>query len=301
MTKAARGAAAQPLDREFVRKVNRALLAWYAATARPLKIRERSDPYSVLVSEVMLQQTQVPRVLPKWLAFMEAFPTPEECAASPLGDVLRMWQGLGYPRRARNLHATAGAVTAAGGFPSTLDGLLTLPGVGQYTARAVLAFAFEADAAVVDTNIARVYARVAGNRLTAREVQALADEAMPSGESWAWNQSLMDLGAVLCRPAAPACGECPLRDACAWRGSDTVPDPAVGSAGVSGRQARFEGSDRQARGRLMKALTVGSVRAADLPAVIGRSAGEAERLVAGLVADGLVVVLAEPPGAVALP
>ena len=277
------------------------LLGWGLPRLRDLPWRHTRDPWAVLVSEVMLQQTQVPRVLPKWLAFMEAFPTPEECAASPLGDVLRMWQGLGYPRRARNLHATAGAVTAAGGFPSTLDGLLALPGVGQYTARAVLAFAFEADAAVVDTNIARVYARVAGRRLTAREVQALADEALVPGESWAWNQSLMDLGAVLCRPTAPACGECPLRNACAWRGSDTDPDPAVGSAGVSGRQARFEGSDRQARGRLMKALTVGSVRAADLPAVIGRSAGEAERLVAGLVADGLVVVLAEPPGAVALP
>ena len=277
------------------------LLGWGLPRLRDLPWRHTRDPWGVLVSEVMLQQTQVPRVLPKWLAFMEVFPTPAACAASPLGDVLRLWQGLGYPRRARNLHATAGAVNAAGGFPSTLDGLLALPGVGQYTARAVLAFAFEADAAVVDTNIARVYARVAGHRLTAREVQALADEALVPGESWAWNQSLMDLGAVLCRPTAPACGECPLRDACAWRGSDTEPDPAVGSAGVSGRQARFEGSDRQARGRLMKALTVGSVRAADLPAVIGRSAGEAERLVAGLVADGLVVVLAEPPGAVALP
>ncbi len=277
------------------------LLGWGLPRLRDLPWRHTRDPWAVLVSEVMLQQTQVPRVLPKWLAFMEVFPTPAVCAAAPLGDVLRLWQGLGYPRRARNLHAAAGAVTAAGGFPSTLDGLLALPGVGQYTARAVLAFAFEADAAVVDTNIARVYARVAGRRLTVREVQALADEALPLGEAWVWNQSLMDLGAMVCRPVSPACHECPLRVDCAWRGSDAHPDPAVGSAGVSGRQARFEGSDRQARGRLMKALTVGPVRAAELPTVVGRSAGETERLVAGLVADGLVVVLDEPPGTVALP
>jgi A/G-specific adenine glycosylase len=277
------------------------LLGWGLPRLRDLPWRHTRDPWAVLVSEVMLQQTQVLRVLPKWSAFMAAFPAPADCAAAPLGDVLRLWQGLGYPRRARNLHAAAGAVTAAGGFPSTLEGLLALPGVGQYTARAVLAFAFEADAAVVDTNIARVYARVVGRRLTAREVQALADEAQPAGEAWVWNQSLMDLGAVLCRPMSPACGECPLQVDCAWRGNGAEPDPAVGSAGVSGRQARFEGSDRQARGRLMKALTVGLVRAGDLPTVLGRSAREAERLVAGLVADGLVVVLDEPPGAVALP
>lgn len=234
----------------------------------------------------MLQQTQVPRVMPKWFAFLEAFPTPEACAAASLGDVLRLWQGLGYPRRARNLHATAVRVAELGGFPRTLDGLLALPGVGQYTARAVMAFAFELDAAVVDTNIARVYARVEGRRLTPREVQRIADAAAPMGESWAWNQTIMDLGAVLCRPASPACGECPVVTMCAWRGEGD--DPAVGSAGVSGRQARFDGSDRQARGALIRALGHGPVPLASVPAIIGRSPEVAARIVAGLVADRLV-------------
>ena len=155
----------------------------------------------------MLQQTGVQRVIPKWLAFLDAFPTPAACAAVPLGDVLRLWQGLGYPRRARNLHAAAGAVVErhGGAIPATLDELLALPGIGGYTARAVLAFAFEADAAVVDTNIARVFARLHGRRLTAREVQALADDALEIGESWTWNQALMDLGATVCTARSPLC------------------------------------------------------------------------------------------------
>ena len=113
-------------------------------------------------------------------------------------------------------------------FPATLESLLRLPGIGSYTARAVLAFAFEAEVAVVDTNIARVLARVAGHRLSPKEVQAAADSALPPGESWAWNQCVMDLGAVLCRPMSPRCTECPLGDCCAWRGSGE--DPAAGSA-----------------------------------------------------------------------
>src|SRR5690606_19747528 len=155
-------------------------------------------------------------VLQRWPAFLARFPTPAACAASPLGDVLSEWQGLGYPRRARNLHAAACHVADRDGFPRDLDGLLALPGVGPYTARAILAFAFEADAAVVDTNIARVYARLAGRRLTAREVQATADSALPTGEAWTWNQCLMDLGATICRPAAPDCDGCPARRHCAW-------------------------------------------------------------------------------------
>ena len=268
-----------------------AVLAWGAPRLRDLPWRRTRDPWAVLVSEVMLQQTQVARVIPRWEAFLERFPTPAECAAAPLGDVLREWQGLGYPRRARNLHATAQQVTGLGGFPRDLAGLLALPGIGPYTARAVLAFAFESDAAVVDTNIARVYARVAGERLTPKRVQAMADDACPSGDAWAWNQCLMDLGAVLCRPANPACGECPVRTMCAWAGGENPddPDPAVGSSGVSGKQARFEGSDRQARGRLMKALSDGPVDPADVPRIMQRDAAVADRLVDDLVADGLCV------------
>jgi len=265
------------------------VLAWGEPRLRDLPWRRTRDPWAILVSEVMLQQTQVPRVLPKWFTFMEAFPTPASCAAALLGDVLRLWQGLGYPRRARNLHAVAHTVTELGSFPSTLEGLLALPGVGPYTARAVLAFAFEVDAAVVDTNIARVYARVVGRSLTSREVQRVADDAQPSGDSWLWNQALMDLGAVLCRPVSPGCHECPIAGRCAWRGDASSIDPAVGSAGVSTKQARFDGSLRQARGSLMKALTLAPVPLGDVARVIARSDAAATNVVAGLIAEGLVV------------
>ena len=263
------------------------VLSWGLPGLRDLPWRHTRDPWAVLVSEVMLQQTQVPRVVPKWQAFMQAYPTTAACAAAPLGDVLRLWQGLGYPRRARNLHAAAMAIETRGGFPRTVDELRQLPGIGAYTARAVLAFAFELDAAVVDTNIARVYARVAGRRLTPSEVQRAADAALPTGDAWAWNQCLMDLGARLCRPVTPSCDECPLTGSCAWRGRGD--DPARGSAGVSRTQAPFDGSDRQARGRLMKALGTGTIAGADAAAIMHRSADAADVLVDSLVADGLVV------------
>ncbi|CAB4363845.1 unannotated protein [freshwater metagenome] len=263
-----------------------AVLGWGLARLRDLPWRQTRDPWAVLVSEVMLQQTQVARVVPKWLAFMLEFPDPAACAAAPLGDVLRLWQGLGYPRRARNLHEAAAVVASAGAFPTELDGLLALPGVGAYTARALLAFAFESGAAVVDTNIARVLARVHGATMTARQVQSAADAWLPVGDSWAWNQCLMELGATVCRPVNPGCGECPLADRCAWRGSGI--DPAPGTAGVSRAQARFEGSERQARGRLMAALTAGSVRAGDAERVMSHRA--ADRLAASLCSEGLVVL-----------
>ena len=266
-----------------------AVLKWGLAQLRDLPWRHTRDPWAVLVSEVMLQQTQVDRVIPRWFAFLEAYPTPAACATAGLGDVLRMWQGLGYPRRARNLHSAAIAVTDLGQFPDTLEGLLALPGVGNYTARAVLAFAFESHAAVVDTNIARVLARVAGRRLTSREVQAAADAALPGDQVWAWNQCLMDLGAVLCRPTSPGCARCPLAPHCAYRGEGD--DPASGSAGVSGKQSRFDGSDRQGRGRLMHALGAGPVPD-DALARITRWPDQPERAARAadsLVADGLAV------------
>ncbi|MET0324677.1 MAG: A/G-specific adenine glycosylase [Ilumatobacteraceae bacterium] len=257
------------------------VLAWGGPRLRDLPWRATRDPWRILVAEVMLQQTQALRVIPKWLAFTEAFPTPVACAAAPLGDVLRRWQGLGYPRRARNLHDAAAAMVArhGGEVPDELDELLTLPGIGPYTARAVLAFAYERDVAVVDTNIARVLARVTGERLTMRRVQAVADALVPLDGGWAWNQVLMDLGATVCRPV-PRCADCPLAAACSWRGAAfPEPDPAVGSAGVSTRQAPYEGSDRQARGAVLRALADGSRPAHEFPPAI----------VSGLVADRLVV------------
>ena len=247
----------------------------------------------MLVSELMLQQTQVARVIGRYDAFLVRFPDAAACAAASVGDVVRAWEGLGYNRRAVNLHRAAVAVVAAGAFPDTLHGLLALPGVGPYTARAVLAFAYEADAAVVDTNIARVLARVVGRSLRPRQVQGLADAWLPAGDAWLWNQAIMDLGALRCGARPPRCDDCPLASRCAWRqrGNDD-PDPAAGSAGVSGGQSRFDGSDRQGRGRLVAALRRGVVPADRLAALMGWPGDEARarRVAQTLVDDHLALV-----------
>ncbi|MEY3823008.1 MAG: A/G-specific adenine glycosylase [Actinomycetota bacterium] len=268
--------------------LHESIFTWITPRLRQLPWRDTRDPWHVLVSEVMLQQTGVSRALPKWEMFIDAFPTPQQCADAPLGDVLRLWQGLGYPRRAKNLQAAAGVIVAQhnGVVPNTLDELLALPGVGPYTARALLAFAFEDDAAVVDTNIARVLARFHGRTLKARDAQKLADDWVPQGEAWLWNQALMDLGATVCRPQ-PMCDECPLNKQCSWRGNGT--DPSVGSAGVSVAQAKFAGSDRQARGRLIKQLGECAVPIHAVPEIMDRSAEIAMRLVNDLISDGLIV------------
>jgi A/G-specific adenine glycosylase len=254
-----------------------AVLRWGVPRLRDLPWRRTRDPWAILVSEVMLQQTHVRRVIPKYDEFLEVFPDAAACAAAPLGDVLRVWQGLGYPRRARNLHACAQRVVELGEFPSTLDELLALPGVGKYTARALLAFAFESEA--------RVYARVEGRRLTSNEAQRLADEALPCGEAWAWNQCLMELGATLCRPTSPRCDECPLHASCAWH-RDGGHDPAIGSAGVSRWQAPYAGSDREARGALLRAAASGPIT--DPSAVALRSPDRALALVLALEREGLL-------------
>lgn len=283
-----------------------AVLAWGGPRLRDLPWRHTRDPWAVLVSEVMLQQTQAARVVPAWRAFLDRFPDPGTCAAAPLGDVLRQWQGMGYPRRARNLHATAARVVDdhGGRVPDDLDALLALPGIGPYTARAVLAFAYEHDVAVVDTNIARILARTEGVRLTPKRAQTAADPLVPEGLGWTWNQVLMDLGATVCRPT-PRCDECPARLACAWAlAGRPEPDPAIGSAGVSTRQAPFEGSRRQARGRVLRALAdavvldgthgthgADGVTRADGPDAAGGvpADGFDADVVESLVADGLVV------------
>ena len=281
------------------------LLRWAATRGRDLPWRATRDPWAVLVSELMLQQTQVPRVVPRYDAFLEAFPTPAACARAGVGDVVRAWAGLGYNRRAVNLHATATVVVGrhGGRLPDDLAQLLELPGVGPYTARAVLAFAFERDVGVVDTNAARVLARLEGRSLDRRTVQALADARVPAGRGWAWNQAMLDLGATVCTSRAPRCTACPLARDCAWWSAGRPdPDPARGSAGVSTGQSRFEGSDRQGRGRLVDALRRQGVLEPDELAAAAGWPDDPVRtatVVATLVRDGLAVL--EPDGALRLP
>jgi A/G-specific adenine glycosylase len=252
----------------------------------------------------MLQQTQVARVVPKYAAFLERFPTPTACASAPAAEVLRLWAGLGYNRRALNLHGAAVAVVErhGGALPNDLPSLLALPGVGPYTARAVLAFAFERPVGVVDTNVGRVLARWTGRRLRPAEAQLLADRlahtaaadggAGAVSRSWVWNQAVMELGGTVCRPRRPRCEACPVRPWCGWAAAGLAPpDPADGSAGVSTGQPRFEGSDRQGRGRLVDALCRGPVAIADVAAVMGwpGDAARADRVAVGLIEDGLAV------------
>jgi len=263
------------------------LLAWGGPRLRDLPWRRTRDPWGVLVSEVMAQQTQVARIIPRWEAFMERFPTPESLAEAPLADLLRLWQGLGYPRRARALHEAARRIRDSGRFPSTVEQLMDLPGVGPYTARAVAAFAFDLDVGVLDTNVGRLLARLAGERLRPAAAQTMADDLVPKGDAWIWNQVVMDFGATVCTARTPRCDGCPVNKQCAWAGSTERTDPAQGSAGVSGKQARFEGSDRQARGRLLAALVDGPILAVAVAVVMDRDSVVADRLLADLVAEGL--------------
>jgi A/G-specific adenine glycosylase len=275
--------------------VHEALLSWAAERGRDLPWRGTRDPWAVLVSEAMLQQTQVARVVPRYRAFMKRFPTPAACAAAPVADVVRAWAGLGYNRRAVNLHGAAVVAVArhGGALPGDLDALLALPGVGPYTARAVLAFAFAADVGVLDVNGQRVLSRLIGRPVA----QPDADALVPPSRGWAWNQAVLDVGATVCRPR-PRCDGCPLSPHCAWlAGGLAEPDPWRRGP----RQSTFAGSDRQGRGRLVDALRAGPVTRADLAATAGWP-GErerAERVAQTLVADGLAV--AGPDGDLELP
>lgn len=267
------------------------LLAWGSDTLRDLPWRRTRNPWHVLVSEVMLQQTSVARVLPKFEAFIEEFPTPHALADAALGDALRLWSGLGYPRRCRNLQEAARVIVRErnGEFPSTLIELQSLPGIGQYTSRAILAFAFEQDVAVVDTNVSRVLSRLEGRAMKSRELQEMANSFVPQGLGWEWNQVMMDFGARHCTLRSPNCTECPLKKLCAWHGVGD--DPAPLSSGASKPQGRFEGSDRQARGRALKAVSDGLSQTPQVVAAMGlaHDVKRAHELLDALVAEGLVV------------
>lgn len=256
---------------EAVPALRRALLRWYHAQARDLPWRHTSDPYAILVSELMLQQTQVKTVIPYYEKFLKAFPTARALAKAPEDKVLAAWAGLGYYRRARFLHAAAKAVVARGAFPRDLEGLRGLPGVGAYTAAAVASIAFGLPAAVVDGNVVRVMSRLlaldqdAGRGAGAAAVREAAQALLDPGDPGAFNQAVMELGATLCSPAKPRCPACPLQGHCAaFRAGEPEAYPVLPARApsrrvlkavalvVQGRGARAQVlmKPRQASGRL---------------------------------------------------
>jgi A/G-specific adenine glycosylase len=241
--------------------VRNRLLEWYAENGRDLPWRHTHDPYAILVSEVMLQQTQVSRVLPRYQAWIARWPTARALAAAELADVIRAWDGLGYNRRAVGLHRCATIVAERGGFPREPAELRRLPGIGPYTAAAIACFAFGAQVPTPDTNARRVLGRAFGD----------PDVPPPAGRAYEWNQALFDLGSTVCIARRPRCHVCPLAEGCPSRGMTFEPIR---------RQKAFEGSFRQRRSRLLKRLADGAVGldALDMPAL------------EALVGDGLAVV-----------
>ena len=274
--------------------VRRRVLAWYATERRDFPWRRTSDPYAVLVSEVMLQQTQASRVAPRFERFLERFPTAAALASAPSADVLAEWSGLGYNRRALALQRTAAIVTASG-WPHDVPGLEGLPGVGPYTARAIASLAFGIPTGVVDTNVRRWLVRRFGGRDEPPELQRLADHlARPGrgGEVAAWTHASMELGASVCRSRAPRCRACPLAEGCPSSGEPpAVPVP---------RQPSMRGSDRAYRGTILQLLSAASGHGMSEDALRGRldasasSIGPAlddqawERIARRLEKDGLI-------------
>ena len=196
------------------------ILDWYAVNGRDLPWRRTRDPYAVWLSEIILQQTRVAQGRAYWERFMERFPTVEDLAEAPEDEVLRLWQGLGYYSRARNLHTAARQIVSMGGFPRTLEGIRSLKGVGDYTAAAIGSIAFGLPAAVVDGNVYRVLARYfgiatpVGTTEAKKEFTALANRLLPTDAPAAFNQGMMDFGATCCTPVNPACLTCPLQSSC---------------------------------------------------------------------------------------
>ena len=255
------------------------LLRWFARNGRDLPWRRTADPYAVLVSEVMAQQTQIARVVPAFTLFLSSFPSLHALAQAPLADVLRAWAGLGYNRRALALHRLARTVPSR--LPDDVAGLLALPGVGPYTAAAVLTFAFGRVVPFADTNIRRVLGRlVLGRTATVAEATDLDSRYLAPRRSAKWHAALMDLGATVCVARRPRCTLCPLATLCRGRGLVEAPQTK--------RQPAYATSDRRVRGAIVAALR----DAPDglPPATLGRAVGDERtaRLADRLVAEGLV-------------
>jgi A/G-specific adenine glycosylase len=236
--------------------VSARVLDWYAAHGRSLAFREATDPWAILVSEVMAQQTQAARAADAWTRFMAIFPTAASLAAATPAAVIREWRGLGYNRRALALRRAAVAIVDehGGKVPDTLEVLIGLPGVGPYTARAVLAIAFGRPVAALDVNIRRVVGRaILPTRVPARDLQAAADALVPVHSAAAWTHALMDIGAAFCRPREPRCEACPLQATCRFALADGA-SSAVPAVARRPRPARFESTSRWLRGRILDRL-----------------------------------------------
>ncbi|MFV0319667.1 MAG: A/G-specific adenine glycosylase [Microbacterium sp.] len=269
------------------------LMAWYQRNARDLPWRRPGfGAWGVLVSEFMLQQTPVTRVIPQLQAWLERWPTPAALAAEPPAEAVRQWANLGYPRRALWLHRAATEIRDRhdGIVPRDVDALLALPGIGDYTARAVAVFAYGDRHPVVDTNTRRVLARALDGQAqpgppAPRDLAAMA-AILPAADDEAAvvNAATMELGAVVCTARAPRCAVCPLSDRCAWLAAGR---PDTGDR--RRRQARYEGSDRQARGAVLKVLRDAAVHAVPHEAVLADwpDAGQRDRAIDSLIADGL--------------
>lgn len=294
------------------RAVHKSVLAWYRRGHRELLWRHTRDPYRILVSEVMLQQTQVERVLPKFAEWLESYPTIESLAAAPRADVIRSWSGLGYNLRAVRLHEIARQVVESygGKLPETPEGLLSLNGIGRYTAGAVLCFAFGRPAPVLDTNVRRVLGRIFAAEAPAavdddRVAWPLAEAALPpESDVYEWNQALMDVGATICLSRNPRCLLCPAQDQCTARKEWYAPDGAAKAAGaITGvaerhaayeprkpKQGKFEGSSRWYRGRIVEALRAApeGVALAELAARIELDEPATRGFVDSLARDGLL-------------
>jgi A/G-specific adenine glycosylase len=291
-------------------RIQDGLLGWFKENARELPWRRTRDPYAILVSEVMLQQTQVDRVLPYYMRFLERFPTVEDLAAAPTSDVIRIWSGLGYNRRAVNLQRAARAVVdeLGGSFPDDPAELKKLPGIGAYTAGAIAAFAYERDVAFLDTNMRRVISRVIYGSESVRESDAVgaATTLLPSGHGWTWNQALIEFGALQCTARRPACIICPLRDECAAYPTMQVALQLKSSRSREAKTAPFESTTRYYRGRIVEALRSlpeDEPEGIPLPA-LGLKVREGfssenlpwlRELVDGLQRDGLALVAEDSP------
>ena len=286
---------AAPLPVADLARLHDELLDWFAHAARDLPWRRDASPWAVMISEFMLQQTPVSRVLPVYEAWVERGPTPAALAAESSGEAVRAWGRLGYPRRALRLHAAATAIVErhGGEVPDSIDELLALPGVGAYTAAAVSSFAFGGREAVLDTNVRRVFARVVGGEqfpsatVTSAE-RDLAGALLPVRDAHRWAAATMELGALVCTARSPRCDECPVADLCRWRAAGY---PAYD--GPARRGQAWHGTDRQCRGRLMAVLreAPGPVPKSALD-LVWADASQRERALDGLVADGLVEPLA---------